>query len=93
MAKKERFNPRPSLLAGETRDEDIVKAALMFQSTPVITGGRNSTAKVVHTLWDCFNPRPSLLAGETAIPNTSAWVPAVSIHARHYWRAKLQKLS
>ena len=34
-----RFNPHPPLLAGETYAVDDQLAALLFQSTPAITGG------------------------------------------------------
>ena len=33
------FNPHPPLLAGETGLSDGMRTALMFQSTPAITGG------------------------------------------------------
>ena len=35
-----------------------------------------------------FNPRPSFLAGETRDDRSSRFVLRVSIHARHFWRAK-----
>ncbi len=34
------FNPRPSLLAGEPGMTIVVPVAILFQSTPVIAGGR-----------------------------------------------------
>ena len=107
------FNPRPSLLAGETDpDEAFGELAAKFQSTPVITGGRNfyliarkyckasfnprpsllagetNQMACIQTDSNCFNPRPSLLAGETGYNFQDSKAKRVSIHARHYWRAK-----
>ena len=59
------FNPRPPLLAGETRAWG-----------PHGAGDRG------------FNPRPPLLAGETYTSSQNDPVTCVSIHARHYWRAR-----
>ena len=83
-----------------------------FQSTPVITGGRNTSASAPTESRGRFNPRPSLLAGETTTALPCVFCGAcfnprpsllagetegakrwwcwhkVSIHARHYWRAK-----
>ena len=60
---------------------------MQFQSTPAIAGGRISTATRGRYACRRFNPRPPLLAGESR----DAWPPsrcsAVSIHARHCWRA------
>ena len=36
----------------------------------------------------CFNPRPPLLAGETGYAAGKSRARWVSIHARHYWRAR-----
>ena len=64
-----------------------------FQSTPVISGGRNASAssRAVHIV--CFNPRPSFLAGETTGTATLYLTAGVSIHARHFWRAKRVSVS
>ena len=35
-----------------------------------------------------FNPRPPLLAGETPVARRRTGRLGVSIHARHYWRAR-----
>ena len=59
-----------------------------FQSTPAITGGRDHTCTSVRPATRCFNPRPPLLAGETMAATTISRSRAVSIHARHYWRAR-----
>ena len=37
----------------------------MFQSTPAITGGRDTYERAVTKAIASFNPRPPLLAGET----------------------------
>ena len=64
-----RFNPRPSLLTGETsRDQAALVFDLAeFQSTPVIADGRDLTAPMLPTRSRSFNPRPSLLTGETVV--------------------------
>ena len=59
-----------------------------FQSTPAITGGRDVAQRADHPAHTRFNPRPPLLAGETAESLRRALARLVSIHARHYWRAR-----
>ena len=63
-----------------------------FQSTPVISGGRNAGRPSQRWQNIGFNPRPSFLAGETGGRNVSTWTLTVSIHARHFWRAKRARL-
>ena len=59
-----------------------------FQSTPAITGGRDRAYWPRLRACRCFNPRPPLLAGETARTGRGSGRADVSIHARHYWRAR-----
>ena len=61
-----------------------------FQSTPAITGGRDNNIHGLDSRRRCFNPRPPLLAGETRWWWCWRCWPHVSIHARHYWRARPQ---
>ena len=63
----------------------------LFQSTPAITGGRDQVAAAYANSLGSFNPRPPLLAGETAPQWRQALPRVVSIHARHYWRARLAR--
>ncbi len=61
-----------------------------FQSAPAIAGGRcTSIAGASHRLTpSCFNPRPPLLAGDAEPWHAvGANNVAVSIRARHCWRA------
>ena len=60
----------------------------LFQSTPAITGERAVRPAVAGAKGQCFNPRPPLLASEPRAGRCrAADGRAVSIHARHYWRA------
>ena len=60
-----------------------------FQSTPAITGERAPTGCGLTRSTPCFNPRPPLLASEPGYNAFLQALAAVSIHARHYWRASL----
>ena len=60
----------------------------VFQSTPAITGGRDNESRHMRATDRRFNPRPPLLAGETTKRRTPQAQHHVSIHARHYWRAR-----
>ena len=83
------FNPRPPLLAGETIPSAVdVLCCAWFQSTPAITGGRDGLIDAQHLHKTSFNPRPPLLAGETRSTPPPQHRRVVSIHARHYWRAR-----
>ena len=64
---------------------------MLFQSTPAITGGRDQQGFVAGTGGAGFNPRPPLLAGETESSRNARRGYAVSIHARHYWRARRER--
>ena len=59
-----------------------------FQSTPAIAGGRDSRSASYRSAMRRFNPRPPLLAGETTGSAGFHAFLAVSIHARHCWRAR-----
>ena len=59
-----------------------------FQSTPAITGGRDQPMPGSGSTRSSFNPRPPLLAGETGNHGGPRCADPVSIHARHYWRAR-----
>ena len=61
--------------------------AAVFQSTPVISGGRAGHSKNDQESISGFNPRPSFLAGEPVQRCRLHVVVNVSIHARHFWRA------
>ncbi len=69
------------------RAESTGDSATAFQSTPAITGGRCRPRALRVRRWPCFNPRPPLLAGDAMYLTTNPHADAVSIHARHYWRA------
>ena len=83
------FQSTPAITGGRDRTGQAAGVTTeTFQSTPAITGGRD--AMITRTICrHCgFNPRPPLLAGET---NDVVFVRdglIVSIHARHYWRAR-----
>ncbi len=82
------FNPRPPLLAGEP----IVQAADhatcgSFNPRPPLLAGEPIASHRFGNCQACFNPRPPLLAGEPASERNTARLAAVSIHARHCWRA------
>ena len=59
-----------------------------FQSTPVISGGRNSTTPPGCSRATSFQSTPVISGGR----NLGGWTlnakDVVSIHARHFWRAK-----
>ncbi len=61
------FNPRPSLLAGETRTgcNHYVNVCGCFNPRPSLLAGETGAKFDGEALFHCFNPRPSLLAGET----------------------------
>ena len=60
------FNPRPPLLAGESRScRGRCTGSGQFQSTPAIAGGRIHGMPQFRDPGGCFNPRPPLLAGES----------------------------
>ena len=82
------FNPRPPLLAGESPSKNGIPLAVMFQSTPAIAGGRIFTTSRRSTPPNWFQSTPAIAGGRIAIGQLrTAHFHAVSIHARHCWRA------
>ena len=82
------FNPRPPLLAGETRI-----GLLSWGLNMVSTHARHCwRARRAHSrerrVPGGFNPRPPLLAGETRHASAHGARRRVSTHARHCWRAR-----
>jgi len=59
----------------------------MFQSAPAIAGGRCGVVRRLIAVLNRFNPRPPLLAGDAPELAVKAVHGAVSIRARHCWRA------
>ena len=83
------FQSTPAITGG--RDAKYAMRAIVelwFQSTPAITGGRDIAGMLIAGVAHCFNPRPPLLAGETGAGAGERLTLIVSIHARHYWRAR-----
>ena len=82
------FNPRPPSMAG---DPPICrtsrKSCRWFQSAPAIDGGRSAHGARNCQSHQCFNPRPPSMAGDPPAGASNADVVAVSIRARHRWRA------
>ena len=58
-----------------------------FQSAPAIAGGRCRAGREAEGCDQRFNPRPPLLAGDAGKDAVIAGLHAVSIRARHCWRA------
>ena len=58
-----------------------------FQSAPAIDGGRSSASISARVQMPSFNPRPPSMAGDPRGRRRSAIGSAVSIRARHRWRA------
>ena len=83
------FQSTPAITGGRDRaSEAFASSWLWFQSTPAITGGRDAGAARSWPGRCRFNPRPPLLAGETRRWTCDVQRKDVSIHARHYWRAR-----
>ena len=61
----------------------------LFQSTPVITGGRNAKGVKLDGEKRAFQSTPVITGGRNARRRYCQSCTDVSIHARHYWRAKL----
>ena len=64
-------------------------SCVMFQSAPAIAGGRYVACRRSPAARRSFNPRPPLLAGDTCRRRFQRALSAVSIRARHCWRAIL----
>ena len=82
-----RFNPRPPLLAGDAALMMGRSTNVLFQSAPAIAGGRCRPSRARCCRRWRFNPRPPLLAGDADVFWSRAHWTAVSIRARHCWRA------
>ena len=63
---------------------------LSFNPRPPLLAGETGLIDAQHLHKAGFNPRPPLLAGETFFSVGVAADGHVSIHARHYWRARHQ---
>ena len=83
-----RFNPRPPLLAGESDCSICFRySAACFNPRPPLLAGESSQGTSPVQGNPGFNPRPPLLAGESRQLCPGGQAGAVSIHARHCWRA------
>ena len=86
------FNPRPPLLAGESPSGGRRTGSRpSFNPRPPLLAGESLTTKPNAKPTSRFNPRPPLLAGESAHGHDLALQAAVSIRARHCWRANPPK--
>ena len=63
-------------------------ATIRFNPRPPLLAGETPACRPRWAERSSFNPRPPLLAGETAWVRFSTLPSLVSIHARHYWRAR-----
>ena len=62
-----------------------------FNPRPPLLAGETAAIATRYLYLLGFNPRPPLLAGEThGTPTIQFKTRIVSIHARHYWRARLR---
>ena len=82
------FQSAPAIAGGRCL---LVSALIVwrktFQSAPAIAGGR-CLSGIFFCLQRCgFNPRPPLLAGDARVGKGFLGAVAVSIRARHCWRA------
>ena len=59
-----------------------------FNPRPPLLAGETGSVSEVLVPNVGFNPRPPLLAGETCAHGDHVAQSSVSIHARHYWRAR-----
>ena len=86
------FNPRPPLLAGESAVILMCGGASGegFNPRPPLLAGESQPWRAAPRRFRCFNPRPPLLAGESEKGADIAPFGAVSIRARHCWRANRQ---
>ncbi len=76
------------MLAGESgRCRDLPKATHLFQSTPAIAGGRIRLQPGMSSFNAMFQSTPAIAGGRIAIDAIARVLQAVSIHARHCWRA------
>ena len=82
------FQSAPAIAGGRCRiPVGVFVNNEKFQSAPAIAGGRCQGAGGHTRASKRFNPRPPLLAGDAAKPYLCPAGVAVSIRARHCWRA------
>ena len=82
------FNPRPPLLAGDPIGARLVTIQASFQSAPAIAGGRSQTASMPLPHSALFQSAPAIAGGRSVDSPVCARLQyAVSIRARHCWRA------
>ena len=83
------FNPRPPLLAGECWASPCPSTRVIeFQSTPAIAGGRMNSRLSMKNQATLFQSTPAIAGGRMDVGGFAVGgVEAVSIHARHCWRA------
>ena len=82
------FNPRPPLLAGESKcSMPLRPRARRFNPRPPLLAGESARTYWQQRQRQSFNPRPPLLAGESVKQRLQRYDRVVSIHARHCWRA------
>ena len=82
------FNPRPPLLAGDAAvAQAMTSSVTSFNPRPPLLAG--DAPKRAWSAWPTtsFNPRPPLLAGDAGVRRLQGGEHAVSIRARHCWRA------
>ena len=83
------FNPRPPLLAGVSPEAQAAAAIAWFQSAPAIAGGRFAARDAVPALLSEFQSAPAIAGGRFLRERLHEAEQAVSIRARHCWRAFL----
>ena len=84
-----KFQSTPAITGG--RDVNTKVGILLrqcFNPRPPLLAGETSQCAAYLLDRGGFNPRPPLLAGETEVVADAVLDVAVSIHARHYWRAR-----
>ena len=87
---RNRFNPRPPLLAGDAARDGSANShrwRVCFNPRPPLLAGDAYLVVRRPLAIAGFNPRPPLLAGDAFCGAAAHFEMDVSIHARHYWRA------
>ena len=84
-----RFQSTPAITGGrDPMTEARAQCNAPFQSTPAITGGRDTT-ELEQERQDClFQSTPAITGGRDLRASEYRDLIEVSIHARHYWRAR-----
>src|SRR5687768_7834762 len=65
---KQSFNPRPTLMSGESTTNRTWTVIAPFQSAPDIDVGRKPGKQFYANVCEGFNPRPTLMSGERTWP-------------------------